>query len=687
MLLALALPVILLYILKVRLRRMNVSTNLFWKQIYEEKPPRSIWQYFRHLLSLLLQLLLLALLVLSVADPYFPWQLLQARRIVAVIDNSASMQANDIDPTRFQAAIDSAVTMVDGLRFRDQMAIVLSGPTPEVVLGMTSHAPTLKRTLRELAVSDNPTELQNAIGLGKKLIGEHPRGQVVVFTDGCQTDMTKDTPSELVTDPLAAGASDAATADAKTDEEEEQSLVQTENADSKKSGVTVDYRVFGKRSSNVGITQFQVRRSLIDPVGYQVLAAVHNASDAAVKCRLEIELDGAPVDVVPLDLEPNESWSRSIEKTSLEGGTLIGQLTQFETGTEDEATETEAENTEEPLASANQLACDDMAQAILPGREIQKVLVVTKGNLFLRKVFEANPLVQVSVAPEPPEVWPKDTIVVFDQELPEKLPPNDLFVVDPVASCDLWELGELLRDPIVTDQDKDSPLMKHVRLDNVLMPEAHKITIKGKSRTLAGALSKDPVYAEIQRESGGKCLVLTVNLEKSDLAFRTAFPIMATNALGWFAGTSGELSQASSTGQTVAFDWKSENGRELVLTSPDSSTALVSGVAGPEEDETGADGESIREATTVTLGPFEHSGIWSVHEAETSEDVALAEDGLTSPPLAQFAVNVASQRETDIRPPKALLEKDETTPLVAGFFARPVWYYFCLLYTSPSPRD
>ena len=117
---ALAVPILILYILKVRLRRLPVSTNLFWKQIYDEKPPRSIWQYLRHLLSLLAQLLLVVLLVLAVADPHLPWQLLQARRIVAVIDNSASMRTGDVSPSRFEAALDAALATADGLRFRDQ---------------------------------------------------------------------------------------------------------------------------------------------------------------------------------------------------------------------------------------------------------------------------------------------------------------------------------------------------------------------------------------------------------------------------------------------------------------------------------------------------------------------------------------------------------------------------------------
>ncbi|MFO0980020.1 MAG: VWA domain-containing protein, partial [Planctomycetaceae bacterium] len=180
-----ALPIIALYILKVRLRRVPVSTNLFWKQIYEEKPPRSIWQHFRHLLSLLLQLLMLLLLMFAVADPYFSWQLLQARRIVLVIDNSASMRANDVSPSRLEAAKREALSVVEGLRFRDQAAIVLAGTTPEVLIGMTGHVPTLKEIISSVGPSDLPTELDSAIELGKQLAGDHAHGQVIVLSDVC----------------------------------------------------------------------------------------------------------------------------------------------------------------------------------------------------------------------------------------------------------------------------------------------------------------------------------------------------------------------------------------------------------------------------------------------------------------------------------------------------------------------
>ena len=96
----LLIPVVVFYILKIRLRRVPVSTVIFWRQIFEEKKPRSLWQRLRHLLSLLVQLALLLLLIFALAQPFFAWEANEARRIVLVIDNSASINATDVAPSR-----------------------------------------------------------------------------------------------------------------------------------------------------------------------------------------------------------------------------------------------------------------------------------------------------------------------------------------------------------------------------------------------------------------------------------------------------------------------------------------------------------------------------------------------------------------------------------------------------------
>ncbi len=132
---ALAVPIVAFYILKVRLRRMPVSTLLFWDQIFEEKKPRSLWQRLRHWISLLLQLAFLALVVFALADPIFRWQQARARRMVLIVDNSASMNANDVLPNRLEAAKAEGRRLVDGLRLGDELAIIVAGPQPRVACG------------------------------------------------------------------------------------------------------------------------------------------------------------------------------------------------------------------------------------------------------------------------------------------------------------------------------------------------------------------------------------------------------------------------------------------------------------------------------------------------------------------------------------------------------------------------
>src|SRR5688572_16583726 len=114
---ALAVPIIIFYILKIRLRRTPVSTLLFWQQIFEQKQPRSIWQHLRHLLSLLVQLAMLALLVFALAEPFFRSQAQGARRLVLVVDNSASMNATDLTPSRLEKAKQQGLRIIDGLHF------------------------------------------------------------------------------------------------------------------------------------------------------------------------------------------------------------------------------------------------------------------------------------------------------------------------------------------------------------------------------------------------------------------------------------------------------------------------------------------------------------------------------------------------------------------------------------------
>jgi len=507
---ALAVPIVIFYILKVRQRRVPVSTTLFWQQIFEEKPPRSLWEHLRHLLSLLVQLALLGLLVLALAEPFFRWESLRARRLVLVVDNSASMNATDVAPSRLARAKAEGHRVIDRLSARDEMAVIAAGTEPQVACGLTGHQRSLHAALDGIAPSDGPTRVKDAISLGRRLLSGARNRKVIVLTDAAF--------------PEAAA------------------LLGPKERD-------VEAVVVGTPAGNVAITRFQARRSLLDPIGYEILATVANPSKEKVTCRFEIDLGEDVIDVVPLVLEPGGTWTKVIEKTSAAGGRLTARIDR-----------------------ADALAVDNQAWAILPRRAPRPVTLVSEGDLFLEKVLEAIPLVELTRVKEPPPAAAaaKSVVTVLHHKVPDPLPSGPLLVVDPAGGCALWDLGEPLINPIVTKQDKDSPLMAHVRLDNVMMPAARKLTLKAKGHVLAESVTGDPLLCTFDRPEG-KVLVLTVDLDKSDLPLQTAFPILVSNALAWFTASQGELRESLAAGAVTEVELPAP-GRgqgEWVLRSPD----------------------------------------------------------------------------------------------------------------------
>jgi hypothetical protein len=609
-----AIPIVIFYILKVRLRRVPVSTNLFWNQIFEEKPPKSLWQNLRYWLSLLAQLLILALLVLAIADPILSWQTKGARRVVLIMDVSASMQAFDKATTRFDSAKQAAQRVLDGVREQDQVAILTAGTQPEVVLGMGNHVPSLRRAINDLQPVDTPANLGSAVELADQLLGDAPNGQVIVFTDQATPKNTK------------------------PDNEP-------------KKATAVEYRAFGSNASNVGITQFQTRRSMVDAVGYELLVEVRNASDQPIQCRLEIELDERPVDIFPLKLQPNETWSRTLEKTSLEGGALKASLSKFET------------DQGEDRSKNNKLDVDDIAWAILPDRVIQPVLIVSPGNLFLQKVFEANPLVRVTVQKEIPTAWPENTVVVLHKLIPDPLPSNPLFIIDPETNSSLFRVDGLIDSPLVTEQDKDSPLMTHVRLDNVMFPGTKKLTfLTQTAKPIASCVGGESLFATLSH-GDKKAVVLGVNLEQSDLAFRTVFPILASNAIAWFSSQSGELSLAISGGDTARLN------RSLSASAPPENLWLIS------------PGLQVKRQSGSTAGPLKETGVWELFEWDANENPTAETLRATGKLVDRYAVNLASSSETDLRN----ANESDRAPMqtsIASWFSYPPWYYLAILIGS-----
>jgi hypothetical protein len=619
----LAIPVIIMFILKVRLRRREISTLLFWDQLLQDQPPRAWWRRLRNLVALLLQLAFLALLVGALVDPLWSWQRRGARQIVYVIDNSSSMSATDDGAaTRLQRAVKSAHRMVGSLRQHDTAAIVTAGGAPRVAVGATGDVRILREAIDEIEAADQPTRLADAVELARRLIADDEKREVIVLTDGA--------------DDATAELADAA---------------------------DVTLYGFAGETPNVGITAFQVRRSFADATSFQVLVEVTNFGDETTECRLEIDLDGSLVDVVPLTLEPSEPWRRTLDHTATGGGTLTATLDV------DDA-----------------LAADDQAIAVLPRRDPIPVLLVSPGSLFLRSVFTSIPGVELSIAEQLPDEIPRQTIVVIHKTKIDAIPADrNCVIVDPVADSDLWKLGEPIAQPIVTDQAADSPLMAHIRLQNVILGGARQLEFSSEVEPLLEDPDESAMYARIPR-SGGDVLVLTVNLDDGDLPLRIAFPVMIKNAIESFLGDKGELRPSIAAGQSTTIDLGSQSS----LTANGAADMADESAEATDENEPSSewvlrspDGK-ISQASVVDrqlqVGPFEQIGLWQVGPASvmsppTSED---ADRSAVEAEVISIAVNQANPAESDLRP-RASLPPPPQPSIVWGGYS--LWFYLSLLAT------
>ena len=609
-----AIPIIFLYILKTRLRQRPVATLLFWDQIFEEKRQRSLWQNLRRWLSLLLQLIFVALVAFALADPLWKWQADSSQEFILVVDNSASMQAvePESEETRFQLAIDRAASLARGLRQGDKMALITAGTSVRVVAGMSDFAPAIEDAIRTIKPTDGPTRIGEAIEAARRLADDDDRRRIIVLSD-----------------------------------------MATNNTQAIEPASDISWEPIGTSQSNVAITTFQVRRSTVDSIGYALLIEVQNFSDEPATTRMKLTLGDDLVDVVPIKLDGGGKWQTTIDGTSREGGVLTATL-DIDDG----------------------LAVDNVAHAIVPPRPMVPVTLVTATDdpaFYLRTVLESIPLITLTVTSDPDQTAGSG-LSVYNNVSPAELPagPALLIVRDdgpvivrgngPVAT---WKVGEEIDTPIVANQDKQSPLLRHVQLQNVLLAGGRDIEVDasmGEATTLLETADASKVLVSVERLEG-RLLIMSADLDASDLPLRIAFPVMMTNAMNWFFRQTGDINPALHTGQAAAVPWDLDDATVLMSPTGDVRNLTIA-------------------KQRAVISPISQTGVYGIFvsgslPSPTPEQV-IAPEKLSSNASVRgglLAVNLCDAAESDLSVPELSLENTGTVSSGGA----PAWFYLVMM--------
>src|SRR5262245_34369531 len=105
----LPLLLLLLYFLKLKRQPLAVPSTFLWRKTIQDTQVNSLFQWLRRNLLLLLQLLTLFTLLYALLNLQRNADLQTGRHYVLLIDNSASMSATDVKPSRLEQAKESAL--------------------------------------------------------------------------------------------------------------------------------------------------------------------------------------------------------------------------------------------------------------------------------------------------------------------------------------------------------------------------------------------------------------------------------------------------------------------------------------------------------------------------------------------------------------------------------------------------
>jgi len=186
-LLALAIPIVALYMLRMRRRPQAVSSTLLWEQAVRGVRANTPWQRLRANLLLLLQLLALLALVVALIRPFWLGATPLGANIVAIVDVSGSMNATDVAPTRLDRAREEVRRLIDELPSNGQMTIIAAGTGAEVIQTATADRGALREGTGRLRARAGTTDLTEALALAAPIAARLPDTTVAVISDGAFT--------------------------------------------------------------------------------------------------------------------------------------------------------------------------------------------------------------------------------------------------------------------------------------------------------------------------------------------------------------------------------------------------------------------------------------------------------------------------------------------------------------------
>jgi hypothetical protein len=464
-LLLIPLLLILLYFLKLKRKPMHVPSTFLWKKSIEDLHVNSLFQWLRENVLLLLQLLTLLALIYAVMAFQLHGKGNEGQHYIIMIDNSASMAATDVKPTRLQEAKRLALLEIDTHGDGDVGMVIVFNSSAEILQSYTSDKGLLRAAVDKIEQTQRLTRVDEALSLADSLANPHrSTDDTIVQPEGVEPGKERTyVPTEGIPTVLHLFS------DGRFSDVPEFAL----------GNLQARYHAIGSENvENIGLVALSATRSQNDPNAVQVLAGVRNykSQEAQIRVRLEVRVNG---ELLKIYEEPQDGPlvvpARVVQPIPAGESPGEGFVT-FQVSNLDDRADTILRAW--LVDNHDHLALDDEAWLVVGVVRKARVLIVGPSNPALHAFFDqpsARKLATaVYLAPEElkddnkyrkPAHNGEFDLVVFDRCAPETegdLPLANAFYIDSVPPP--WKRADMkpLENPDIKGRLKDHPLLRYL---------------------------------------------------------------------------------------------------------------------------------------------------------------------------------------------------------------------------------
>ncbi len=612
-------PAILsLYFLKLKRLPLEVPSTYLWKRSIEDLHVNSIWQRLRKSLLLLLQLIIIALVMLALLSPSWQGSQLSGGRYIFLLDNSASMSATDVEPTRLDAAKARIASLIGQMNSGDKAMLISFSDTAQVQQTYTDDRRLLARRLAAVGPSEHRTSLREALSVSSGLANPGS-------SSFDETDLS-------VADPLPARL--FLFSDGKFDDVKDFAL---ENLYASEEARPIFVPLGRESVANVAIISLGIRRNEQHLEQLQAYVGLENFSTSGVHVQIQIDVDGALFDAKEVDLAAERNGGEVFGLAGLTEGEIHVRLSEIKTASGG--------------LFKDALPLDDEAWAVLAEPRRCRLLIITPGNLFLERALSTDQVqkrADVTVATvellsslsfQKEAADGEYDLIIYDRCGPtvdadpnhplKKMPQaNTLFIGALPPLPERWPRAKKVSLPVVIDSDRQHPLMQWVEMDGVVFDEAIPLSLPEDSGVRSLIETTAGTIFAISPRGGYEDAVLSAEIIEQvdgEQHFKTnwwrkpSFPIFIGRVVAYLGRT-----PAAVAGRNV------RPGEPIELRCRTSLKWIT--VTGPTGKRT-----KVRRGQFGTFG-FSETGNSGIYQVSDDDQV-----------IDRFAVNLFDSTESDIR--------------------------------------